>query len=194
MKFNDLIKESIVFTDDNEGDRVSYKSGYDGTIIGTITTVSKGRFIVILADTNSVHKITAPNFNKVKIIKDTKTKQPYNPNKELSSKEIDDVVNKIKSDIYKVVKTSPEINNLHPFVKNKKTTDKLSLKFIDEVKDGRSPTFNTNNPLKLKGTILGNDDYQIKISNIKFNGEEDQESDSDSRYIVYSYILDVMKL
>ncbi len=102
------------------------------------------------------------------------------------------IVKAISRQISDIVGYSPrQPAALFHFMHDGIVTDKIMIGFNQEIKDGRSINFNLSAPLKLKGKTLGNDDFKIKVNDINFYNSEEQESDSDSRYIDFYYIATI---
>ena len=80
-----------------------------------------------------------------------------------------------------------QIHSLSDSLQNKVSTTKLRLCFTEEIKDGRSPCFSVNRPLRLKGKKFALNGITITIKEIVFTSQETQESDSSSEYIYYYF-------
>jgi hypothetical protein len=105
-----------------------------------------------------------------------------------------DIVKEIGDQIYDKTGESPnQISSLFSFIKQQKISDTIYISFTEEIKDGRSQRFNINRPLLLKNTILGSEDFQIKIDEITFDKQEQQPSDY-NEYITYYYNVKVTKI
>lgn len=102
-----------------------------------------------------------------------------------------DIVTEVKNQIYNIVGESPKIiNDLFDFIKSKKESDNVTIIFTEEVKDGRTPKFNINKPLLLKGRILGVEEFRFQIVNIKYNRMSEQDSDY-NEYFDYIYDMKI---
>lgn len=101
-----------------------------------------------------------------------------------------DIVCNIDNQISDIVLDSPrQTSGLFKFIKNNNKTDVICVVFTEEIKDGRASRFDINNPLRLKGRVLGFGDFKIKVEEIKFDKCCNQESD----YNVYvDYIYNVV--
>lgn len=71
-------------------------------------------------------------------------------------------------------------------IKNGVTEGEFNLTFTDEVKDGRSESFETDAPLKIKGKTFTYNNITIKILDIEYIGSNDQDS-TYNRYIDYKF-------
>lgn len=113
--------------------------------------------------------------------------------KQKQKEDVYDIVKKIDNQISDIVGYSPrQTSDLFEFIRKNKNTDIINITFTEEVKDGRIPKFNINLPLKLKNIILGSGDFKIKIKEIKFNNQHNQESDY-NEYINYIYNVVINK-
>lgn len=100
----------------------------------------------------------------------------------------------IKNQINDLVNYNPkQLTDLFNFKKNDKYSDTINIIFTEEIKDGRSSSFDVNKPLVLKGKILGVDNFKIEIINIKFDKTINQESDY-NEYIDYVYNVKIRKV
>jgi hypothetical protein len=114
--------------------------------------------------------------------------------KQKQKEDVYDIVKKINNQISDIVGYSPkQTSELFKFIKENKNTDIINILFTEEVKDGRTPKFNISLPLKLKNIILGSGDFKIKIKEIKFKNEHNQESDY-NEYINYIYNVVIEKV
>ena len=88
--------------------------------------------------------------------------------------------------------SSDEYFSLLKLLKKQKTAGKFKISFTDEVKDGRSQTFDIKSPLKLRGKSfdIGNG-TTVKFTVIKYNKTEKQHSSSSSDYFNYWYDVSV---
>ena len=77
-------------------------------------------------------------------------------------------------------------------IDNKKLNGNFTLSFVEEVKDGRSSSFNVSKPLKLKNKTFSYNGISLKINNIKYIDSNQQESESDNEYFNYYYNIDVI--
>jgi hypothetical protein len=112
-----------------------------------------------------------------------------------NKKDIYQIGKNIEYDIDNVIGELPrQISDLLSFIKNNEADGDINMKFVEEVKDGRTPKFNINLPLKLKyKTLTGGADFIIKVNDINFIKQTDQPSDN-SRYINYNYIMNITKV
>ena len=78
------------------------------------------------------------------------------------------------------------------FIESKKNTDTITLSFTEEVKDGRTPKFNINNVLKLKGQTFNFSAITVTIVSVKYLNTNVDDS-SGSSYQRHIYELKVTK-
>ena len=98
------------------------------------------------------------------------------------------IVKEIGNEIFDIINYQPnQISGLFNFIKNNDTSGNFKMSFTEEVKDGRTPKFNTNLPMKLKGNVIG-DGFKFKIIDIKYIENYKQDSDYND-YINYVYIV-----
>ena len=71
------------------------------------------------------------------------------------------------------------------FIKNNDKSGNFILSFTEEVKDGRTPKFNISLPMKLKGSVVG-DEFKLKIIDIEYIENYKEDSDYND-YIKYVY-------
>lgn len=109
-------------------------------------------------------------------------------------KEAYDIAQKIKWQMSDLIGECPrQLNQLHGFINENKTDDVITLSFTEEVKDGRNSKFLIPLPLLIKNKTFGDDEFKIKIIDIVYRSQEDQESDY-NRYINYYYTLTIKKI
>lgn len=114
--------------------------------------------------------------------------------KQKQKEDVYDIVKTIDNQISDVVGYSPkQTSGLFKFIKENKNTDTINITFTEEIKDGRTPKFNINLPLKLKGKLLGLGDFKFKIEEIKFEDKHNQESDY-NEYVDYIYNVIIRKV
>ena len=104
--------------------------------------------------------------------------------------QIDDysIVREIGDQIYNITGYSPnQISELFDIIKNNDRSGQFKISFTEEIKDGRSPKFDINIPMKLKGNIIGNY-FKLKILDIKYIEKYKQDSEYND-YINYVYII-----
>lgn len=78
--------------------------------------------------------------------------------------------------------------SLVDLIKNNANTGEFTLDFTEEVKDGRSPSFEEDLPLKLNGEIFSYQDITMKITNVSFDKMNDPgDNGAYSRYVKYYY-------
>ena len=127
--------------------------------------------------------------NSILTLKENELKYLFIKKPEINA---DDFVKKFNQFIQNKIGYNPQKSlNLIDLIDEKKSNGTFKLYFIEEVKDGRSSKFNINLPLNLKNKSFYYEGVLLKISNIKYLGVEEQESESDSRYLNYSYFLDI---
>jgi hypothetical protein len=78
------------------------------------------------------------------------------------------------------------------FIESKNNRDTITLSFTEEVKDGRTPKFNINNVLKLKGQSFNFSIITVTIVSVKYLNTNVDNS-SGSSYQRYIYELKVTK-
>jgi hypothetical protein len=78
------------------------------------------------------------------------------------------------------------------FIESKKNTDTITLSFTEEVKDGRTPRFNINNVLKLKGQTFNFSVITVTIASVKYLNTNIDDSNGSS-YQRHIYELKVNK-
>ncbi len=169
-----------------KGDVIFYKNQYmtepKNVVISNIEKYSSGKIDSIT--------IKFENGNESRLL-------PYEfkyLSKQKQKEDVYDIVKKIDNQISDIVGHSPrQTSELFKFIKENKNIDIINIIFTEEVKDGRTPKFNISLPLKLKNIILGSDDFKIKIKEIKFNNQHNQESDY-NEYINYIYNVVIEKV
>lgn len=93
------------------------------------------------------------------------------------------IVKEIGNQIFDIINYQPnQISGLFNIIKNNDKSGNFYISFTEEVKDGRTPKFNINLPMKLKGNVIG-DDFKFKIIDIEYIEIHKQDND----YIRYVY-------
>ena len=76
------------------------------------------------------------------------------------------IVKEIGNQIFNIINYLPnQMTGLFNFIKNNDKSGNFKISFTEEVKDGRTPKFNINLPIKLKGNVFG-DEFKFKIIGI----------------------------
>jgi hypothetical protein len=167
------------------GENIWYKNQYMDTPklvkIDNIEEYTNGEInsITIKFDSGNTDKILKHQFkylSKQKQIKDDYT-----------------IVKEIGDQIADIINYQPnQISELFNFIKNNQKSGDFKISFTEEVKDGRTPRFNINSVMKLKGKVIG-DDFKFKINDIKFIENYKQDSDYND-YINYVYNITFEKV
>ena len=109
--------------------------------------------------------VNVDNGNEIKLTNNDMNKLTSKPPK-INGFDIEKQFRALVDDIiYEYPNQSP---NFAKFVESNKKTDSVVISFTEEVKDGRSPKFNVNGVLKLKGKKFKLSPITITIADIKF--------------------------
>lgn len=97
------------------------------------------------------------------------------------------ITKEIGDQIFDIVNYNPnQISGLFKFIKNNDKSGNFILSFTEEVKDGRTPKFNISLPMKLKDSVVGGDEFKLKIIDIEYIENYKEDSDYND-YIKYVY-------
>ena len=97
------------------------------------------------------------------------------------------IVKEIGNQIFDIIDYHPnQIHRLFKIIKNNDNSGNFILSFTEEVKDGRTSEFDINLPMKLKGRVVGGDEFKFKIIDIEYVENYKQDSDYNN-YINYIY-------
>lgn len=106
--------------------------------------------------------------------------------KEKQTKDLYTIIKEIGNQISNIINYPPnQILGLFNFIKNNDKNGNFKISFTEEVKDDRTPKFNTNLPLKLMGNTVGSE-FKFKIVDIKYIKSYKEESEYND-YIKYVY-------
>lgn len=192
-KLKNLIKSTILgFLNESvnnsfkEGDVLFYKSQY----------MDEPKTVVVL----DIEEYTNNEINSIRIKFKNGNESRLLPyefkylSKQKQKKDAYDMVKNIDNQILDIVGYSPnQTSGLLKFIRDDKDIENINISFTEEIKDGRTSKFNINSPLKLKNKILGLDGFKFNIEKIKFDNQQNQESDY-SEYINYNYNVIIKKV